>query len=102
MLLPDNSEYKPVEHPNMAPTRTANGHLSVKERLGSYDEIDQTYTEEEALEEASRCLYCPTHWCQKACPAGVPVADFIAKIREKDYEGAYAFKTVPSGKAVPV
>ena len=89
MLLPDNSEYKPVEHPNMAPTRTVNGHLSVKERLGSYDEIDQTYTEEEALEEASRCLYCPTHWCQKACPAGVPVADFIAKIREKDYEGAY-------------
>lgn len=57
MLLPDNSEYKPVEHPNMAPTRTVNGHLSVKERLGSYDEIDQTYTEEEALEEASRCLY---------------------------------------------
>ena len=50
MLLPDNSEYKPVEHPNMAPTRTVNGHLSVKERLGSYDEIDQTYTEEEALE----------------------------------------------------
>ena len=48
MLLPDNSEYKPVEHPNMAPTRTVNGHLSVKERLGSYDEIDQTYTEEEA------------------------------------------------------
>ena len=42
MLLPDNSEYKPVEHPNMAPTRTVNGHLSVKERLGSYDEIDQT------------------------------------------------------------
>ena len=38
MLLPDNSEYKPVEHPNMAPTRTVNGHLSVKERLGSYDE----------------------------------------------------------------
>ena len=48
MLLPDNSEYKPVEHPNMAPTRTANRHLSVKERLGSFDEIDKTYTEEEA------------------------------------------------------
>ncbi len=51
--------------------------------------MDATYTEEQALNEASRCLKCPTHWCQKACPAGVPVTDFIARVRAQDYEGAY-------------
>jgi glutamate synthase (NADPH/NADH) small chain len=58
-------------------------------RLTTFDEVEITYTEEEAQLEASRCLRCPTHWCAKECPAGVPVTDFIAKIREKDYEGAY-------------
>ena len=89
MFLPDNSVYSPVENPNMACKRTANYRISMEERLNSYAEIDQTYTEDEALAEASRCLYCPTHWCQNACPAGVPVADFIKNIRERDYEGAY-------------
>ncbi len=90
MFLPDNREYIPVENPNMAEKQTGNGRLSMEERLHSYEEIEHTYTEEEALEEASRCLSCPTHWCQNACPAGVPVADFITKIREKNYEEAYA------------
>ncbi|MGN0202990.1 MAG: FAD-dependent oxidoreductase [Coprococcus sp.] len=90
MFLPDNTEYIPVKQPNMACKKTANHRISMEERLNTYAEIDQTYTEEEALTEASRCLHCPTHWCQNACPAGVPAADFIEKIREKDYEGAYA------------
>lgn len=89
MFLPDNRVYVPVENPNMAEKQTKSGHLSMEERLHSYEEIEHSYTEEEALEEAGRCLSCPTHWCQNACPASLPVADFIAKIREKDYEGAY-------------
>ena len=32
---------------------------------------------------------CPRKWCSVHCPAGMPVPDFIKKIREKDYEGAY-------------
>lgn len=52
-------------------------------------EIERTYTEDQARKEAARCLKCPTHWCSKACPAGVPVTEFIAKVREGDLEGAY-------------
>ena len=89
MFLPDNSIFTPVVDPNMDPNRTANHRLSVEARIASFDEVDATYTEEEALNESSRCLKCPTHWCQKACPAGVPVTDFVAKVRAKDYEGAY-------------
>lgn len=89
MFLRDNTVFVPVTDPNMAPERTANQRLPMEERLASFDEVDAVYTEEEALSEARRCLGCPTHWCAEACPAGVPVTDFIAKVREQDYEGAY-------------
>ena len=89
MFLPDNSIFTPVTDPNMDPSRTASRRLSVEERITSFDEVDATYTEEQALNESGRCLKCPTHWCQKACPAGVPVTDFIARVRAHDYEGAY-------------
>ena len=99
MLMPDNSLFLPVEEPNMAPKRTPNARLTMAQRLNSFDEIEATYTEEEALIEAGRCLKCPTHWCEKACPAGVPVTDFIAKIRIRDYEGAYAI--ISSASTLP-
>ncbi|MCD8143848.1 MAG: glutamate synthase subunit beta [Oscillospiraceae bacterium] len=89
MFLSDNSVFIPVENPNKDPQRTANNRLAMERRLTTFDEIEAVYTEEQALNEAARCLKCPTHWCQKSCPAGVPVTDFIARIRQKDYEGAY-------------
>ena len=89
MFLTDNTLFVPVTDPNMDPTRTANDRLDMAERLTTFDEVEHSYTEEQALNESARCLKCPTHWCQNACPAGVPVTDFIAKVREKDYEGAY-------------
>ncbi len=89
MFLRDNSVFVPVTDPNLAPERTANERLPMEQRLTTFDEVEFTYTEEEALTEAGRCLGCPTHWCAKACPAGVPVTEFIAKVRAKDYEGAY-------------
>ena len=89
MLMPDNSVFVKVENPNMAPDRTKNARLPMAERLTTFQEVEQTYTEEEALREASRCLGCPSRWCSKECPAGMPVPEFIRKVREKDYEGAY-------------
>ena len=90
MFMPDNSVFVPVKEPNMAPERTAAARLDMQARLSGFDEVEDTYTEEQALTEAGRCLKCPTHWCANGCPAGVPVTDFIARVREKDYEGAYA------------
>ena len=96
MLMPDNSEFVVVKEPNMAPQRTENARLPMEERLTTFEEVERTYTEEQAKEESARCLKCPTHWCQKGCPAGVPVTDFIAKVREGDYEGAYRLITSAS------
>lgn len=89
MWLPDNSVFIPVVDPNMAPERTAAELLDVAARLVCFDEVEKTYTEEEARNEASRCLKCPTQWCTNACPAGVRVTDFIAAARKGDFDGAY-------------
>ena len=96
MLMPDNSVFVPVETPNMTGDRTQNAVLPMEERLTSFQEIQQTYTPEEAAREASRCLGCPRKWCSVHCPAGMPVPDFIRKIREEDYEGAYELITSAS------
>ena len=89
MFLRDNSIFVPVTDPNMDPKRTPNQRLPMEERLTTFREVEAAYTEQEAQTEASRCLQCPTHWCSKACPAGVPVTEFIGRVRAKDYEGAY-------------
>jgi glutamate synthase (NADPH/NADH) small chain len=46
------------------------------------------FTESQALLEARRCLACPGRYCAASCPIHTPVTEFIAKIREKDYDGA--------------
>lgn len=89
MLMPDNTQFIPIQNPNMTGERTKNQRLPMAQRLTTFAEVEKTYTEEDALLEASRCLGCPSRWCSKECPAGMPVPEFIKKIREKDYAGAY-------------
>ncbi|MCW4006809.1 MAG: NADPH-dependent glutamate synthase [Candidatus Bathyarchaeota archaeon] len=63
-------------------------------RAKNFDEVALGYTEEEALEEASRCLTCPNPQCVKGCPVSVPIPDFIKCIKEKKYaEGIATIKT---------
>lgn len=89
MFMPDNTVFVPVTNINMVGERTKNERLSMAERLTTFREVEHTYTAEQALLEASRCMGCPSRWCSKECPAGMPVPEFIKKIREEDYEGAY-------------
>ncbi|MBQ0037866.1 MAG: NADPH-dependent glutamate synthase [Clostridiales bacterium] len=58
-------------------------------RSGNFLEVATGYTEEMALDEAARCLNCKNHPCVGGCPVNVRIPEFIAKICEKDYEGAY-------------
>jgi glutamate synthase (NADPH/NADH) small chain len=58
-------------------------------RNKNFLEVALGYTEEQALDEAQRCLNCKNPLCVNGCPVNVHIPEFIAKIVEKDYEGAY-------------
>jgi len=59
-----------------------------KVRRGNFDEVASGYTEQQALEEASRCLQCPKPQCVAGCPVEVCIPDFIKLLREGKYEEA--------------
>ena len=80
MYLPDNTVYQPVDNPNLSMEQTPNQRISMNCRLGSYKEIEQTYSARDACYESHRCLHCPTHWCENRCPAGVPVPEFCSRV----------------------
>ena len=58
-------------------------------RNQNFLEVALGYTEEQALDEAARCLNCKNRPCVGGCPVNVNIPDFIKKITERDYEGAY-------------
>ena len=60
-----------------------------EERTNNFREVALGYSEEIALEEAQRCLNCKNRPCVQGCPVNIQIPDFIAKIKERDYEGAY-------------
>jgi glutamate synthase (NADPH/NADH) small chain len=61
-----------------------------EERRKNFEEVARGYSEEQALEEANRCLQCPKPQCVTGCPVGVYIPDFIKLIREGKYGEAAA------------
>ncbi len=59
-------------------------------RRHNFDEVALGYSEKEALAEAAKCLQCRVPKCISGCPVEVPIKEFIALVREKDYMGAAA------------
>ena len=47
------------------------------------------YTKEQAIDEAQRCLNCKHRPCVSGCPVQIAIPEFIAKVAEGDFEGAY-------------
>ncbi len=60
-----------------------------KVRARNFKEVALGYTEEIAVAEATRCLNCKNRPCVSGCPVNISIPDFIAKVKEKDYEEAY-------------
>lgn len=58
-------------------------------RAHNFQEVTTGYTEEMAIDEANRCLNCKNMPCVQGCPVNIHIPEFIAKIREGDFEGAY-------------
>ncbi len=59
-------------------------------RAHNFYEVALGYTPEIAFEEAVRCLNCKNAPCVQGCPVNIDIPGFIAKLKNKDVEGAYA------------
>lgn len=58
-------------------------------RAKNFKEVALGYSEETAVAEAQRCLNCKNRPCVSGCPVNVHIPDFISKIKEGNFEGAY-------------
>ena len=74
---------------NMSLTRNAMPTQDAKVRAHNFNEVATGYTEEMAIDEAMRCLNCRNMPCVDGCPVKIHIPEFIAKIKEGDFEGAY-------------
>jgi glutamate synthase (NADPH/NADH) small chain len=63
--------------------------LPVELRTKNFDEVVSGYTEEEMLEESSRCIQCKNPRCISGCPVGIDIKKFIYQLIQKDYKGAF-------------
>ncbi len=75
--------------PNMSPKMNEMPTLPPEVRSKCFSEVALGYTEEAALDEAARCLHCKNAPCVTGCPVNIRIPDFIARLRERDFSGAY-------------
>ena len=85
--------------PNMSPKKNPMPSQDPHVRNKNYLEVATGYTVEMAQDEAARCLNCKHMPCVSGCPVNVKIPDFIAKIVEGDFEGAY--QVISSTNALP-
>ena len=85
--------------PNMNPKKNPMPSQEPDVRNHNFNEVALGYTEEMALDEAARCLNCKNMPCVAGCPVNIHIPEFIAKIRELDFEGAY--QAISSDSSLP-
>src|SRR3989304_4838324 len=70
-----------------------------KKRITNFNEVALGLTEEQAIEEAKRCLQCKAPKCMKGCPVEVKIPAFLKYVSEGDF--ASAIKEIKSDNALP-
>ena len=75
--------------PNMSVKRNVMPTQDPNVRNKNFDEVALGYTEEQAIDEAKRCLNCKHKPCVSGCPVKIYIPDFIAKVAEGKFEEAY-------------
>ena len=84
---------------NMQKTKTPMPEQAPEVRNHNFQEVALGYTAEMAISEAQRCLQCKKPRCVEGCPVNVHIPQFIAKVAEGDFLGAY--ETITETNALP-
>lgn len=85
--------------PNMSLKKNEMPVQDPKVRSGNFSEVALGYSEEQAVDEAERCLNCKNAPCRGGCPVSINIPAFIAKVKERDFEGAY--KIIHESSSLP-
>ena len=83
--------------PNMRPDKVEMPVQDPNVRNKNFDEVALGYTEEMAVEEATRCINCKNKPCMGGCPVRVRIPEFIEKVANKEFEEAYKIITTTNG-----
>ncbi|HIR13165.1 MAG TPA: NADPH-dependent glutamate synthase [Candidatus Choladousia intestinavium] len=70
-----------------------------KVRATNFDEVCLGYNQEEAMEEANRCLHCKNAKCIQGCPVSINIPDFIEEVKQGNIEEAY--KIISQSSSLP-
>ena len=75
---------------DIQPTRTPMREQEPQVRAHNFKEVPLGYSEDEARQEAARCLNCPRPMCVTGCPVNVNIPQFIALIDQGEFAQAAA------------
>nr|WP_216830575.1 NAD(P)-dependent oxidoreductase [Alkalihalobacterium elongatum] len=62
--------------------------MSLVDLKKNFEEVHPSLSNQEAIEEANRCLYCYDAPCITACPTGIDIPTFIKKIASENLKGS--------------
>ena len=69
------------------------------ERRCNFNEVPYGYSEDEAIQEAQRCLQCANAPCIGGCPVGIDIPRFIEHVKERRF--AEAIATIKGANDLP-
>ncbi len=85
--------------PNMSMKKNEMPSQDPQVRNKNFSEVALGYTEEQALDEAQRCLNCKHKPCIKGCPVLIDIPAFVKQVADRDFEGAY--QTIAATSSLP-
>ena len=85
--------------PNMSLKRNEMPVQEPDVRNKNFKEVALGYTEEQAIDEAKRCLNCKNKPCSTGCPVQIDIPAFIAQVAEGNF--AEAYKIITKSSSLP-
>ena len=64
--------------------------MSNNEEVSAFQVVHEGFSTREAIEEAKRCLHCKVPSCEKGCPIGNDIRDFIHELSKGNMGDAMA------------